>query len=109
VRRRIVTGIDDKTGHRYRNGAKPSEQITEDGWTYEGHCWRGSRQRVQGADARWEAKDNTVEQKHHAVEANDGEAQSDDQRDVLAECRARRRNGSGKKRQRDGIKQHHPI
>src|SRR6202043_1107645 len=101
--------VDDEAGYRDRNGAESSEQITEDGWTHEGHCWRGGRQRVQRADTRWEAKDDAAEQKHRTVETNDGEAQSDDQRDVLAECRARRRNGSGKKRQRDGIKQHHAI
>ena len=61
------------------------------------------------ADAHLHAKDDAGEQKHRTVETNDGDAQGDDQRDVLTECRARRRNGSGKKRQRHGVKQHHPI
>jgi hypothetical protein len=101
--------VDDETAYRDRNGAEPSEQIAEDGWTYERHCWRGSRQRGQRAGAHLHAENDTGEQKHRTVEANDGDAQGDDQRDVLTECRSRRRNGSGKKRQRHGVKQHHPI
>ena len=49
------------------------------------------------------------EQKHHTVEANDGDAQGDHERDVLTECRPRSCNGSGKKRQRNGVAQDHPI
>src|SRR5258708_39451189 len=53
--------IDNETGYCDRNGAESSEQVTEDGGTHERHRWRGCRQRVQPADARWDAEDGTGE------------------------------------------------
>jgi len=50
---RTTVRLMTRLATRDRNGAESSEQITEDGWTHEGHCWRGSRQRVQRADTRW--------------------------------------------------------
>jgi hypothetical protein len=101
--------IDDETGDRNSNGTKPSEQIAEDRWTNKRHCWRRSCQRGECAGAHIHVENDTGKQKHHTVEANDGDAQGDDHRYVLTECPGRRGNGSGKKRQRHGIKQHHPI
>jgi hypothetical protein len=45
----------------------------------------------------------------HAVEPDDGDAQRDDQRNDLTQFSARRANRSGKKRQRHGVNQHHPV
>src|ERR1700722_15625713 len=59
--------IDYETGYCDRNGAESPEQVTEDGGTHERHCWRGCRQRVQRADARWDAEDDTGEEKHQTV------------------------------------------
>src|SRR5271156_854033 len=101
--------VDDETAYGDWDSAEPSEQIAKDGGTYERHCWRGSRQRGQSAVAELHAENKTAQQKHDTVEADDGDAQGNDQRDVLTECRTRRGNRSGKKRQRHGVKQHHPI
>jgi hypothetical protein len=51
--------VDDETAYRDRNSAEPSEQVTENGWTYERHCWRGSRQRGQSAVAQLHAENET--------------------------------------------------
>src|ERR1700740_740422 len=96
--------VDNETSYGNWKGAEAAEQIAKDGRTYERDCWSGSRKRGQRAGAHLHAENETGEQKHHTVETHNGDAQCDDQRDVLTECRPRRRNSSRQKRQRYGGK-----
>ena len=75
LRSRIVTGTTVRliwTGNRPSpgNGTETLAQIAEDGWTYEGHCWRGSCQSSQRAGADLHVESHPAEQKDHTVETS---------------------------------------